>query len=157
MEEKLYDFYLKDSIRLESRKIVSLEQSFQTQFDDIKIKGVIDRVDKIDDRYEVIDYKTSSSLKVDTTRTYEKSNDFQLEFYYIAMNELYKTDKVDCYYYDLVNNTLKEEVTLDKKLELLSAKFQDLKELSKDKINFGKCEEKVNCQYCTYKILCNRE
>ena len=46
------------------------------------------------------DYKTSSSLKVDSLKNYEKSNDFQLEFYYLAMSEIYKTDKVNAFYYD---------------------------------------------------------
>lgn len=73
------------------------------------------------------------------------------------MNELYKSDKIDCYYYDLSNNSLKEEIALDKKLEILSQKFEELKEMSKNDITFSKCEEKSNCQYCPYNIICNRE
>ena len=155
-KKKLHDFYLYDKQRLENRKIIELEKDFNITFDDIKIKGVIDRVDLYEDRYEVIDYKTSSTLKVDTLKNYEKSHDFQLEFYYLAMSEIYKTDKVDAYYYDLANTKLLEEIALDKKLEVLTTKFDEIKELSKTDISFAKCEEKVNCVYCPYKTICNR-
>ena len=155
-KKKLHDFYLYDKQRLENRKIIELEKDFNITFDDIKIKGVIDRVDSFEDRYEVIDYKTSSTLKVDTLKNYEKSHDFQLEFYYLAMSEIYKTDKVDAYYYDLANTKLLEEIALDKKLEVLTTKFDEIKELSKTDISFAKCEEKVTCVYCPYKTICNR-
>ena len=155
-KKKLHDFYLYDKQRLENRKIIELEKDFNITFDDIKIKGVIDRVDLYEDRYEVIDYKTSSTLKVDTLKNYEKSHDFQLEFYYLAMSEIYKTDKVDAYYYDLANTKLLEEIALDKKLEVLTTKFDEIKELSKTDISFAKCEEKVTCVYCPYKLICNR-
>lgn len=155
-KKKLYDFYIYDKKRLESRKIIALEKNFNIIFDDIKIKGVIDRVDLFGDTYEVIDYKTSSSLKVDSLKNYEKSNDFQLEFYYLAMSEMYKTDKINVFYYELNNTKLIEEIALDKKLELLCEKFSDIKELSKKEINFDKCEEKLVCTYCPYATICNR-
>lgn len=156
-KKKLYDFYLYDKQRLENRKIIALEKNFECEFEGIKIRGVIDRIDKYDDIYEVIDYKTSSTLSVDSLRNYEKTDDFQLEFYYLAMNELYKTDKIEAYYYDLNNTALICEIALDKKLELLSEKFNELKEISKSEISFFKCEDKSNCTYCAYSIICNRE
>ncbi|WP_228156420.1 PD-(D/E)XK nuclease family protein [Arcobacter caeni] len=156
-KKKLYDFYLYEKQRLENRKILSLEKPFECEFEGIKIKGVIDRVDLYNDIFEVIDYKTSSSLSVDTLKKYEKTDDFQLEFYYLAMNELYETDKIETYYYDLNNCVLINEIALDKKLELLSEKFKELKEISKNEISFSKCEDKSNCTYCAYTIICDRE
>jgi RecB family exonuclease len=156
-KKRLYQFYKIDNKRLETRKIIGLEKQFNSTFDGIKIKGTIDRIDKYEDRYEVLDYKTSSSLKVDSIKTSENSKDFQLEFYYIAMNDIYKSDNIDCFYYDLSTNSLKQEVALDRKLELLSQKFDELKEISKKEISFTKCEEKSTCQYCPYKIMCDRE
>ena len=155
-KKKLYSFYLYDKERLENRKIIALEKNFNITFDGIKIKGVIDRVDVFNDTYEVIDYKTSSNLKIDTLKNYEKSKDFQLEFYYLAMSEIYKTDKVNTYYYDLNNTKLEEEVALDAKLELLSKKFEEIKDLSKKEISFEKCEDKAVCTYCSYSTICNR-
>lgn len=156
-KKKLYEFYLYDKERLKNRKIIALEKNFECEFEGIKIRGVIDRIDKYEDIYEVIDYKTSSSLSVDTLKNYEKTDDFQLEFYYLAMNELYKTDKIESYYYDLNNTILINEIALDKKLELLTQKFNELKEISKSEISFSKCEDKSNCNYCSYKIICDRE
>lgn len=156
-KKKLYDFYLYEKQRLENRKILALEKNFECEFEGIKIKGVIDRVDLYNGIYEVIDYKTSSSLSVDSLKNYEKTDDFQLEFYYLAMNELYKTDKIETYYYDLNNTVLINEIALDKKLELLSEKFKELKEISKNEISFSKCEDKSNCTYCAYTIICDRE
>ena len=156
-KKKLYDFYLYDKERLKNRKIIALEKNFECEFEGIKIRGVIDRIDKYEDIYEVIDYKTSSSLSIDTLKNYEKTNDFQLEFYYLAMNELYKTDKIEAYYYDLNNTALLSEIALDKKLELLCEKFKELKEISNSEISFSKCEDKSNCTYCAYSIICDRE
>lgn len=156
-KKKLYEFYLYDTQRLQNRVIVDLEKNFECEFNGIKIRGIIDRIDKIEDNYELIDYKTSSSLSVDTLKNYEKSSDFQLEFYYIAMNQLFKTTNIKAYYYDLNTPSLIPEISINEKLELLSQKFDELKELSKEKISFFKCEDKANCLYCSYKIICNRE
>ncbi len=156
-KKKLYDFYLYDKDRLKHRKIIALEKNFECEFEGIKIRGVIDRIDKYEDMYEVIDYKTSSTLSVDTLKNYEKTDDFQLEFYYLAMSEIYKSDKIEAYYYDLNNTVLIKEIALDKKLELLTQKFKELKEISNTEISFSKCEDKSNCTYCAYKTICNRE
>ncbi|MCG3652412.1 PD-(D/E)XK nuclease family protein [Aliarcobacter butzleri] len=156
-KKKLQNFYEFDKQRLKNREIIMIEKEFNCSFNNIKIKGIIDRVDKFEDNYEVIDYKTSSTLSVDTLKTYEKSVDFQLEFYYIALQQLFKTPNIKAFYYDLNECLLKEEVAIQEKLELLSSKFDELKELSKNEINFLKCEDKSNCLYCAYKIVCNRE
>ncbi len=156
-KKKLQNFYEFDKQRLKNREIIMIEKEFNCSFNNINIKGIIDRVDKFEDNYEVIDYKTSSTLSVDTLKTYEKSVDFQLEFYYIALQQLFKNSNIKAFYYDLNECLLKEEVAIQEKLELLSSKFDELKELSKNEINFSKCEDKSNCLYCAYKIICNRE
>lgn len=73
------------------------------------------------------------------------------------MNQFFQTTKIDAYYYDLNIPFLIPEIAIEKKLELLSQKFDELKELSKDKISFFKCDDKSNCSYCIYNIICNRE
>lgn len=156
-KKKLLNFYEFDKQRLKNREIIMIEKEFNCSFNNINIKGIIDRVDKFEDNYEVIDYKTSSTLSVDTLKTYEKSVDFQLEFYYIALQQLFKNSNIKAFYYDLNECLLKEEVAIQEKLELLSSKFDELKELSKNEINFLKCEDKSNCLYCAYKVVCNRE
>lgn len=156
-KRKLYDFVKYEEDRLRNKSILHLEKKFEIKFEGLRLKGVIDRIDKDKDFYELIDYKTSSSLKVDTFKSSEKSIDFQLEFYYLAIQELFNTSNIKAFYYDLNNLKLLEEIALDKKLELLTQKFDEIKELSKNEISFSKCVEKSNCQFCPYLTICNRD
>ncbi len=156
-KKKMYDFFIIEDERVKDRKIIDLEKRFQFEIDGINITGSIDRIDLFENCYEVIDYKTSSSLSIDTSKNYEKATDFQLEFYYLAINKLFKTSNIKTYYYDLNEKKLLEEIVLDEKLDLLYKKFEELKENSKNEISFSKCEDKSNCAYCIYKTICNRD
>ncbi len=153
--EKLYKFLEFEKNRF-NIKTIDIEKKFSTYFNGILINGIIDRIDLNDSTYELIDYKTSKNLTIDTEKNYEKSHDFQLEFYYIAAKELYKTNNIKAYYFSLYDTLLKEELVLDKKLELLSSIFNELKELSKEKISFFKTEDRTICEYCNFKIVCNK-
>ncbi|RXJ94322.1 hypothetical protein CRV00_07040 [Malaciobacter molluscorum] len=152
-KKKIEDFYNYEKRRLSNIQIIQKEMPFNLKYQNINIKGVIDRVDKYDDNYLVIDYKTSSSLKVDTIKNYEKSCDFQLEFYYIALQNIYKTSNIKSFYFDLNNTKLLEEVTLYEKLDLLK---EILNDLHTTKVNFLKCEDKSTCNFCFFRTLCNR-
>lgn len=153
MEKRIKDFYINEQQRVSKIQILHKEMPFNLTYQDIKIKGVIDRVDKDNENFLVIDYKTSSSLKVDTLKNYVKSSDFQLEFYYIALQNIYKTSDIQSYYYDLNSAKLLKEVALNEKLDLLREIFQDLKTKS---VDFEKCEDKATCNFCFYKTICNR-
>lgn len=131
---------------------------FQFNFCDITLKGVIDRVDKGNDFFEIIDYKTSNTLKIDTLKTYEKSVDFQLEFYFLAMKNYLQKQKlcdfsIKPYYYDLNHSVLLEEPVLFEKLERLEETLRTLKTTT---VNFEKCEDKTICSYCPYSTICER-
>jgi len=154
-KRKLEDFFNKEKKREIEKgfKVLQLEKKFEIDFNGIKLKGTIDRIDKVEDSIWVIDYKTSKNLTVSTKKTFESSNDFQLEFYYLAVNELYNTNNIKTYYYDLYNNKLIEETVIDEKLLRLEAIF---KEFKTSNVSFDKCEKLQICQYCTYKEICNR-
>lgn len=152
-KKKIENFYEYEKNRIDKIQVLQKEMPFNLIYQDIKIKGVIDRVDKQDEDYLVIDYKTSSSLKVDTIKNYEKSCDFQLEFYYLALQNIYKTTNIQSFYYDLNNAKLLKEVALNEKLDLLREIFQTLKTTS---VDFEKCEDKSVCNFCIYKTICNR-
>ncbi|WP_419777365.1 PD-(D/E)XK nuclease family protein [Malaciobacter marinus] len=152
-KKKIENFYEYEKNRINKVQVLQKEMPFNLIYQDIKIKGVIDRVDKQDEDYLVIDYKTSSSLKVDTIKNYEKSCDFQLEFYYLALQNIYKTTNIQSFYYDLNNAKLLKEVALNEKLDLLREIFQTLKTTS---VDFEKCEDKSVCNFCIYKTICNR-
>ncbi len=135
-------------------KIIDLEKSFLIDFNEIKLRGTIDRIDFKDNSYFVIDYKTSSNLKVDSKRNYEKAVDFQLEFYYLALQELFNSSNIKTFYYDLYNIKLLEELVLEEKLKLLEQIFSNFKTKT---VNFEKCDNNQTCQYCSYKTICNRD
>ena len=138
----------------EGISIYALEKSFDINYKGIKLKGVIDRVDKTKNGYEIIDYKTSSVLKVDTLKTYENTTDFQLEFYFLALkNEIKENVLLEPYYYDLNKMLLLKEVVLEPKLELFD---KVIKELHTQTVAFDKCEDKSICLYCSYATICNR-
>lgn len=153
-KRKLEDFMEYEKRRFNKNiQVIACEKSFNFNYNGIRIKGTIDRIDKIDEAYYVIDYKTSSSLSIDTIKNYENSSDFQLEFYYLACKELYKTENIKTFYYDLHNVKLQEEIALDEKLDLLDKIFDELKT---EFVSFDKCEKKSDCQFCDFKTICNR-
>jgi inactivated superfamily I helicase/RecB family exonuclease len=134
-------------------KVIDVEKAFLIDYKGFKLKGAIDRIDKVGDDYYILDYKTSSSLKVDTLKNYENTKDFQLEFYFLACKELLNSSNIKPYYYDLYENVLKNEIVLDAKLDLLD---HTLENLQSGNINFVKCIEKKECNFCIYKVICNR-
>jgi len=148
--EKLVSY---EEIRRENGiEIYEVEKPFNLTYNGINIKGAIDRIDKYSDNtYEIIDYKTSASLKIDTLKTYEQSNDFQLEFYYLAQRD--KMIKDVCYY-SLSDVTMKNEVVLQEKLAILDLHFKALKT---QKVNFKCTDDLSQCTYCTYKTICERD
>ncbi|XPV82167.1 MAG: PD-(D/E)XK nuclease family protein [Halarcobacter sp.] len=153
-KKRLKSFFELEKERFKEKlSVLDLEKNFLTKFEGIKIKGTIDRIDKLDNTYVVVDYKTSKNLTISTKRTYEKSVDFQLEFYYIALENLYSTTNIEAYYYDLYNMKLIKESLLDEKLLILKDIF---KQLHTQKVNFNKCDKLQTCQYCNYKTICNR-
>jgi len=133
-------------------KIFEVEKKFNLTHKGINIKGAIDRIDKYpDNTYEIIDYKTSASLKIDTAKNYEESTDFQLEFYYLSQRD--KMIKDVCYY-SLSDLKMKNEEVLEEKLALLDLHFLALKT---EKVNFTCTDDLKQCTFCAYKIICQRD
>jgi len=133
-------------------KIFAVEKPFDLTYKGINIKGTIDRIDKYpDNSYEIIDYKTSANLKIDTLKTYEESTDFQLEFYYLSQRD--KMIKDICYY-SLSDVSMKNEVVLQEKLAILDLHFIALKT---QKVNFRSTDNLSSCTFCPYKTICQRD
>ncbi len=153
-KRKLKKFIQNEKTRFETEniKVYKLEEPFELNYNGISIKGTIDRIDKLQDNtYCILDYKTSSSLKIDTLKTYEKSVDFQLEFYYLASRAI-NVSKVA--YYDLNDASIKEEIVLQEKIKRLDDIFKSLKTKT---VDFYKCEDKKACTFCIYKTICGED
>ncbi len=152
-KKKLEKFTLFEKQREEQGiTIFEVEKEFNFEYKGIKLTGKIDRIDKIaSGKYEILDYKTSSNLKIDTAKTFTKSVDFQLEFYALSQRDK-MCEKVG--YYDLSTSTIKSEIMLDEKIELLDEKLEELKTKI---VDFKLCDDVSHCLYCPYKIMCERE
>ena len=152
-KKKLENFFKYEKNRKQNGiEIFEVEQPFNLTYNGVNLKGKIDRIDKYpDNTYEILDYKTGTSLKIDTLKSYEESTDFQLEFYYIASR-----DKMinSVGYYMLNDCTIRSEVVLKEKLLLLE---QHLKALKTTKVNFKQTDNFDNCKFCSYKVICQRD
>lgn len=146
----------------------------------VKLKGVIDRVDKLKDYYRIIDYKTGSDKKdfknfemmflgeekdrkaVIQTLIYSyifgKSNpeisNFEPGLYNV------KEMREENFSYQLNNKESNELVThknIQEYLNLFVPELQNLVAKIFDKnLNFQQTEDVKKCEYCPYKVLCNR-
>ena len=138
--------------RFKEAEVMACEKSLSKEVCGIRLNGNIDRIDRTLDGLEVLDYKSGSYPKY-TSRTVEKANDFQLEFYYLlAQNE---GEVKSCGYYDLKSGKIVNEDLLEPKLELLYEHLHLLRETKT--FDFEKTEEIKECRYCPYTHLCGRE
>lgn len=126
---------LKEGVRvLECEKNVS-----GVEFEGVKIRGVIDRVDELSGQKMIIDYKSGKF----------EDKSLQLPFYQALLGE-----RCETFYYDLGG-----EMTLvpsRSSLEELRAAIEGLKSINKTRINFAP-NPGQQCRYCSYKILCKGE
>ncbi len=132
-------------------EVVDCERSLTCNFAGMTLSGQIDRIDKVDDKLYVLDYK-SGKYPVYTSRTVEKATDFQLEFYYLLALTLGKVS--GCGYYDLNSAKIVDETLLEEKLELLQTHLKAMQE--QKSFSFEKTEDESRCQYCEFAIMCGR-
>ena len=150
--ERLKDFAKMEIQRFnEGYKVLHKEIFLEGKFLGFNINGKIDRIDIKDKKFSLIDYK-SGKVKLSTQKTFEKSKDFQMEFYYYLVKNLGEIEGL--YFYDLKNADLKKEAFFEEKLELMEEKFSLLKN---KKQNFVMTNDLKTCQYCPYAIICKRE
>lgn len=121
--------------------------------EDYKITGYIDRLVKVEDKYEVHDYKTSHRLP----KTDELRDNIQLALYAIGVKRSYgNINDIGLVWHYLVHN---EEI----ELECSEAKIERVKEKVKNKIK--KVEEAKQkgefpvkksglCDYCEFQEVC---
>ncbi len=150
--ERLKDFARNEIQRFdEGYKVLYKEIPLKGEFLGFKINGKIDRIDIKDKKLSLIDYK-SGKISLTTKRSFEKSSDFQMEFYYHLTKNMGEIEGL--YFYDLKNAELKKETFFKEKLELMKDKFSLLKN---NRQNFVMTEDIKNCQYCPYAVICGRE
>ncbi len=149
--EKLEPFYQNEIERFKSVRVFSCESSKSVKYKELRLKGEIDRIDMGENGLQILDYK-SGKISTYTKRNIESATDFQLEFYYLLMEQEQEVEY--CGYYDLNSATIVKEPLFEEKLELLKSHLDSLMLL--DEISFDMCEDVKRCRYCAYVDMCNR-
>jgi hypothetical protein len=132
--------------------IVNKEHQINFKYQNISFTTRIDRIDKKNDKYFVIDYKTSKTVKVEPIKNSEHVYDFQLPIYTLAI----KSQNIPfggAFLYDVRSAKLIEDIYIDSKLKLLDEKLESFKQT---KLHIYKCEDERICTYCEYKTICDR-
>ncbi|MBM0630876.1 ATP-dependent deoxyribonuclease AddB [Helicobacter pylori] len=166
--KKIQAFYLKEKERFKARiKILDLEKSFETIIQGVVFKGRIDRIDKTaDNEIILLDYKFKNDLKLDNMSKTQRgglspieiaqiSTDYQMAIYAFALKNLGYKEPIKAFFYDLRKGELVEEdePTLQAKMDHLE--FSLIPKL-KQEIDFEKTLEVKDCEYCSFKDMCNR-
>ncbi len=166
--KKIQAFYLKEKERFKAKiKILDLEKSFETTIQGVAFKGRIDRIDKTaDNEIILLDYKFKNDLKLDNMSKTQRgdlspieiaqiSTDYQMTIYAFALKNLGYKEPIKAFFYDLRKGELveEEEPILQAKMDHLE--FSLIPKL-KQEIDFEKTLEAKDCEYCSFKDMCNR-
>lgn len=166
--KKIQAFYTKEKERFKAKiKILDLEKSFETIIQGIVFKGRIDRIDKTaDNEMILLDYKFKSDLKLDNMSKTQRgglspieiaqiSTDYQMAIYACALKNLGYKGPIKAFFYDLRKGELVEEDELILQAKMDHLEFSLIPKL-KQEIDFEKTLEAKDCEYCSFKDMCNR-
>jgi len=149
--KKMIKNYLLSRFSKTEENIIEVEQLFNLKIDNYTIRGFIDRVQKIDDRfYEIVDFKSSKK-----PANLDLKENLQLKIYSLALSELYKIapEKIKCTLFFL-NDGIEESIIYLRK-ELLKTKreiIKIIKSIKKSKFNTKPSPE--NCAKCDFYSVC---
>ncbi|GAA7655720.1 ATP-dependent deoxyribonuclease AddB [Helicobacter pylori] len=166
--KKIQAFYIKEKERFKAKiKILDLEKSFKTTIQGVAFKGRIDRIDKTaDNEMILLDYKFKSELKLDNMSKTQReglspieiaqiSTDYQMAVYAFALKNLGYKGPIKAFFYDLRKGELLEEEGLTLQAKMDHLEFSLIPKL-KQEIVFEKTLEVKDCEYCSFKDMCNR-
>ncbi|WRG74442.1 ATP-dependent deoxyribonuclease AddB [Helicobacter pylori] len=166
--KKIQAFYIKEKERFNTKiKILDLEKSFETIIQGVIFKGCIDRIDKTaDNEIILLDYKFKSDLKLDNMSKTQReglspkeiaqiSTDYQMTIYAFALKNLGYKGPIKAFFYDLRKGELLEEDDLTLQAKMDHLEFSLIPKL-KQEIDFEKTLEVKDCEYCSFKDMCNR-
>ncbi|GHQ15355.1 exonuclease [Helicobacter pylori] len=157
--KKIQAFYVKEKERFKAKiKILDLEKSFETTIQGVAFKGRIDRIDKTaDNEIILLDYKFKEKQRggLSPIEIAQISADYQMAIYAFALKNLGYKGPIKAFFYDLRKGKLleEEEPILQAKMDYLKSSL--IPEL-KQEIGFKKTLEVKDCEYCSFKDMCNR-
>ncbi|GAA7376967.1 ATP-dependent deoxyribonuclease AddB [Helicobacter pylori] len=166
--KKIQAFYIREKERFKAKiKILDLEKSFETTIQGVIFKGRIDRIDKTaDNEMILLDYKFKSELKLDNMSKTQRgglspieiaqiSTDYQMAIYAFALKNLGYKEPIKAFFYDLRKGELLEEEGLTLQAKMHYLEFSLIPKLKQEMV-FEKTLEVKDCEYCSFKDMCNR-
>lgn len=131
--------------------VYALEKSVVGDIGGVTFDARIDRIDKKDGEFYVIDYKiVSKEIKADSEKAAVDSHKYQLALYVLLLQRE-RIDTRAAYYYDVLRGSLVAESALNTKLSSIEAHIERF--LSKPQ--FLGAKDKKSCIYCDFKTLCS--
>jgi len=132
-------------------QIKHLEKGFNIKLKDEQnvytVRGVVDRVDAVDGKVRIVDYKTGTPKE---KLTFEDKA--QLFIYQIAAEEIFGYQVASLEFYYLDNNSEMEFLGTDKEIEKLKVKIvENIKEINKGKFP---PKPSILCKYCDFNDIC---
>ncbi|GAA6949647.1 ATP-dependent deoxyribonuclease AddB [Helicobacter pylori] len=155
--KKIQAFYVKEKERFKAKiKILDLEKSFETAIQGVAFKGRIDRIDKTaDNEMILLDYKFKSELKLDNMSKTQISTNYQMAIYAFALKNLGYKEPIKAFFYDLRKGELLEEEGLTLQAKMHYLEYSLIPKLKQEMV-FEKTLEVKDCEYCSFKDMCNR-
>ena len=168
---------------IHSANVHLTEKDFEFCLDEkYLISGKIDRIDKIDNGYEIIDYKKSGNGLVNSwiNKFYKKSEDFQMPIYFLAAKKYFKLEPKILSYFLLdfkknrecekIEIKIKEEPDTKKRVTHITEEIiEEVKEklisilaqISKERESFDRAQDTIcgnpHSDYlCEYINICNQ-
>jgi RecB family exonuclease len=140
--------FLRESAAHPIPNVLGTEQSFEVEIAGIKVRGRIDRIDRISgDSVELIDYKTGKAKKQEDA---EKS--LQLAIYALAAKQQWNYNVGRIVFHNLEDNSRVETTLSAKKIASVEEKLVDAAKSMRE----GKFPAKpgFHCKWCGYRQLC---
>lgn len=138
-------------------EILALETSFFMDLNGLKIRGIIDRVDRTEQGITVIDYKTSSTTPPGIKDENGKAKlDLQLSLYQIAIAQRYpEQSQINAIYYSLKKHQPLSSSKLDE--SVLNHFLQQIQSHLKQGYYPVQPDLDQNaCTYCSFDLVCRK-
>jgi len=150
----LKKYYTKNIFNYNKAYLVEKEVNYNIK--NILITGFIDRIDKFENEYEIIEYKTGkNSIEYNSIGLVDENNLLQMSIYYLAFKSQFKKHpkKVSIYYLSLDRD---EKFNLNLNNDIFKETIKVILYVSNNIINknFYKKENEF-CKYCDFMKECN--
>ena len=131
------------------RKIIEREKNFIIDLGGKKFTGFIDRIDKVENNFEIIDYKTSNSIEMES----KLNSNVQLNMYAFAFKSIYGfwPSKIGLWYlvHDKIISVNYEEDLFDRIKKCILDTIEKI-----EKSKFKATPTSFGCKYCDYRDIC---